>query len=100
MACGCGNKHTLTQIASRDGSSLPTLKYLHCKYKDQFEFLFSKIGITANESNLKLLAVAHDTGSDKKGIIKDSQGRPIYFSVEETIQKIDQSRVANNQCSI
>lgn len=103
MACSaCGSKGRLSfsQIVVQDGSSLPSLKYLHCKYKDQFEQLFSSVGINAGENNLRVLAIAHDTGADKKGEIKDSNGNPIYFSVEEILKRIDISRPVSNQCSI
>lgn len=102
MACGCGSsgRKSFTQIVQADGSSLPTLKYLHCKYQDQFEFLFSKIGVNASEGNLKLLAYASDSGNDKKGAIPDKNGNPIYFSVEEIIKKIDMDKPVNNMCSI
>lgn len=103
MACGaCGSKGRLSysQIVVQDGSSLPTLKYLHCKHKDQFEKLFSNIGINATEGNLPALASISDTGADKRGEIKDSKGNPIYFSVEDTIMKIDFSQISNNACAI
>lgn len=102
MGCSCGSsgRQTFSQIVAQDGSSLPTLKYIHCRHKDQFELLFSQVGITANESNLKLLAIASDTGADKRGEIKDKSGKPIYFSVEDIVAKIDKSRVTNNICSI
>lgn len=102
MACSCGSngRKSFSQIVSQDGSSLPTLKYIHCKYQDQFEALFSKIGINATEGNLKLLAYASDTASDEKGVIKDTKGNPIYFSVKEVLTKIDTSKPVNNMCTI
>lgn len=103
MACGCGasGRQSFSDIVKKDGSSLPTLKYLHCKYQDQFESLFAQLGITVNEVNLKLLAYASDTGNDVAGTIKHPQtGQPIYFSVENTINKIDKSKPVNNLCSL
>lgn len=100
-SCGLSGKTTFTQIATRDGSSLPFLKYTHCRFKDQFESLFASIGIVAKEDNLKLLAYAADTGSDKKGLIKNPKtGRPIVFSVEEVISRIDTTRVGNESCTV
>lgn len=84
----------------QDGSILPTLKYLHCKYKTQFEFLFSKIGVNVTEDKLKLLAIASDTGSDKKGVVKDANGKPIYFSVEDVLKNIKADQIENNMCAI
>lgn len=103
MACSsCGSKGpmSLGQIIIQDGSSLPTLKYLHCKHKDQFERLFAEQGIDATENNLVGLAVANDKGLDKSGAIKDSKGNPIYFSVEDTLRRIDVSQISNNACTI
>lgn len=103
MACGsCGSKGSMTlrQIVVQDGSSLPTLKYLHCKHKDQFERLFAEIGINASEANLVSLATAHDSGIDKSGQIKDAKGNPIYFSVEDILRRIDTSVISNNACSL
>lgn len=102
MACSCGasGNYSFTQIVKQDGSSLPTLKYVHCKYKDQFESLFAKIGINASEANLPSLAQAADQGLDRKGVIKDAKGNPIFFSVEDTLKKIDVSKIANNTCSV
>lgn len=102
MACACGSsgRKSFTQIAQNDGGSLPMLKYLHCKFQDQFEFQFSRIGINATEPNLKMLAYAFDTGNDKKGVIPGKDGKPIYFSVDEVIKKIDKSSPSNNFCSI
>jgi hypothetical protein len=98
--CSCGQGKTFTQIVQQDGSSLPTLKYLHCKHKDQFEALFAKIGIDASEAKLPQLAAINDNGLDKTGAVKDTKGNPIFFSVEETLKKIDTSRIANNNCAI
>lgn len=102
MTCACGStgRKNFTQIIAQDGSSLPMLKYIHCKYQDQFEAIFAKIGITATEENLKLLAYASDTGSDKKGIIKDSKGKSIFFSVQDMIKRIDATKPVNHTCSI
>lgn len=100
MACACNGRRTFSQIVTSDGSSLPMLKYLHCKYQDQFEALFAAQGITATEANLKLLAEVSDKGLDKAGEIKDKNGKPIYFSVEETVQKIDTTRPVNNFCAV
>lgn len=101
MACSCGaNKTSYTQIVQRDGSSLPSLKYWHCKYQQQFESLFLALGINATEKNLPLLAQVSDNGSDKNGVIKDANGKPIYFSVEDTLKKIDLSKISKYTCSI
>ena len=103
MSCSkCGSKGRMTfqEIISQDGSSLPTLKYLHCKHKEQFEALFASIGVNANESNLPLLALAHDSGADKRGELTDSNNRPIYFCVEDILRQIDITKVSNSMCAI
>lgn len=102
MACSCGlsNRKTFSQIALQDGGSLPSLKYLHCKYQDQFEMLFKQIGITINESSLKLLATIADNGLDRQGTLKDPNGNPIYFSVEEVINKINKGKPMNTFCAL
>lgn len=99
--CSCGLKgKSFTQIIQEDKSSLPTLKYLHCKHKEQFESLFSQIGINATEANLPLLASLTDNGGDRRGDLKAENGQPIIFSVETTLLKIDRSQVSNNNCAI
>ncbi len=101
MCSACGRKTTFTQIVQNDGSSLPTLKYIHCKYKTQFEALFAAIGVNASEQNLPTLAAISDSGDDRKGIVKDANGNPIFFSVEDTLKKIDASKpVEKNTCTI
>jgi len=102
MACSCGSsgRKSFVQIVQQDGSSLPALKYLHCKYQEQFEYLFAKIGVNASESNLKLLAYAYDNGLDRKGSITNSEGNPIYFSIEDVLKRIDSSKVSNISCAI
>lgn len=99
-SCGLQNRTSYSTIVQQDKSSLPMLKYIHCKYQDQFENLFAQIGINATEANLKALAQAADTGADKAGSIKDKNGSPIFFSVEDTLRKIDASKPVNNSCSI
>lgn len=99
-ACGSKGRQSFQQIILADGSSLPTLKYLHCKYQDQFEALFSSLGITATEGNLKALANLADTGGDKSGVLVGTNGKPIVFSVEDILRRIDISRPVNNMCSI
>lgn len=101
MACSCGaNKTSFTQIVQRDGSSLPSLKYWHCKYQQQFEALFAMIGLPIKEVNLPDLAKLSDTGGDRAGVLKDAKGNPIYFSVEDTLKKIDLSKISSYTCSI
>lgn len=99
-SCGLQDRKTFVQIIKQDGSSLPMLKYIHCKYSNQFESLFANIGIIVDESKLKLLATAHDTGADKQGVIKDKFGKPIYFSVENIIKQINPNMPVNNSCSL
>lgn len=99
-ACGSKGKMTFSQIVIQDGSSLPTLKYLHCKYKEQFEALFAAIGINGNEATLPALASIHDSGADLRGEVKDAKGNPIFFSVENTLKKIDVSVISNNSCTV
>lgn len=101
MACACGNKTSFTEIVRRDGSSLPSLKYWHCKYQQQFEALFlAATGLPIKENHLQDLARLSDTGGDRAGVLKDGRGNPIVFSVEDTLKRIDLSRVSNYTCSI
>jgi len=99
-SCGLSNRTSFTTIIKQDGSSLPTLKYLHCKYKQQFESIFSNIlGIPVSEATLPALANLADTGGDVKGTLTD-KGKPIYFSVENALKQIDSTKIENNTCSI
>lgn len=100
--CDCQHNipRTFTQVVKQDKSSLPMLKYLHCKYKTQFEALFSQIGVNATEANLPKLASAIDQKYDQAGVLKGVNGKPIFFSGEEVLKKIDTSRVESNMCSI
>lgn len=102
MACSCGKtgSYSFTQIVQQDGSSLPSLKYLHCKYKDQFETAFAAVGINATEANLKTLAELYETGGDRMGKISGPDGNPIVFSVEDVLKSIDPTKVQNNACAI
>lgn len=100
--CSCNKGKGIRQVMASSGiqSIEPYLRFAYCAYKSQFEQLFSQVGITANESTLGLLAQASDTGSDVAGVIKDTNGRPIVFSVEERLKLIDTSSPTNTSCSI
>lgn len=98
--CSCGKRTSFSDIVSEDKSSLPYLKYLECKHKSQFKYVFAKVGLTITEDNLKSLARLYDTGGDRLGMAKDPSGKPVYFSVEEQLKLINPNDVESNTCSI
>ncbi|MCC6721753.1 MAG: hypothetical protein IT243_06080 [Bacteroidia bacterium] len=98
--CNCGaNKKSFRQSVIQVGTILPHLKYIHCAYQDQFEMLFGKLGINANESNLPLLAALYESGGDKRGDLKIN-GNPYSFSIEDILSQIDTSKPSKNNCNI
>lgn len=98
--CSCNKRNSFAQIISDDKSSLPMLKYLYCKYKGQFTYVFGKIGMNVNETNLPALAKLADTGGDKLGMAKGPDGKSVYFSVEDQLRLINANDIENNTCSI
>jgi len=100
--CSCGKykRPNAQQMVEAVGSVLPFLEYTFCAYQDQFQALFSNIGIDITKSDLPDLAKYWESGTDKNGSLIIN-GNPVSWDTQAIIDQIDTSKKpVKNNCAI
>lgn len=86
----------------KEGNPLQIMQYASCIDSVQFYNMFKNLGLDFEPKDLPQLAELINQGADKKGLMKNANGQPVYFDAMKMIREMEitPEQFHKAQCSI